>query len=191
MTNPHAHDSQDLQSLLLSRRTIHDYTAQPLPEGALDAAIEAAIRAPNHKLTNPWRFTLLGPQAREALSTLAVHLKTDGAMAPPERVAKVRAQFDTPPALLVVSQIVSPDAHRAHEDYAACACAIQNLQLSLWARGVGSKWSSGAITTHADTYKLAGVSAPEQIIGFVWIVYPANIPDPPRLPAAAVFRTTA
>jgi nitroreductase len=181
-----------LQLLLTTRRTVHDYLPTPLPEGALEAALQAALRAPNHKLTNPWRFTRLGPKAREALTQLAISIKTDGQMAPPARVEKVRAKFSTPPELLVVSQIVDPNPHRAHEDYAACACAIQNLSLSLWARGIGSKWSSGDITTHPDTYKLAQIAPPEQIIGFVWIGYPdGEVPETPRLPLDAVLRTTA
>lgn len=186
----HDQPINSLQELLLSRRTIHDYRPDPLPPGVLDAALEAALRAPNHKLTNPWRFTLLGPEAREALTSLAIHIKTDGAMAPPAKVEKIRLRFSNPPAILVVSQVVSQDAHRAHEDYAAVACAIQNIQLSLWAHGVGSKWSSGDITTHPDTYALARVSPPERIVGFVWIGLPDEIPDPPRLPLSAVLRTT-
>jgi nitroreductase len=178
---------EDLQHLLLSRRTIHDFLPDPIPEDLLLHAIEAASRAPNHKITNPWRFTKLGPLARASLTDLAISLKA--ADASPQKQASVRAKFNSPPILLVASQIVSQDPHRAHEDYAACACAIQNLSLSLWAHGIGSKWSSGAITTHPDTYSLAHISPPEHIIGFIWIGRPDHLPPPtPRLPTSSILR---
>ena len=68
------------------------------------------------------------------------------------------------------------------EDYAACACAIQNLSLSLVADDVGCKWSTGKITKHPNTYQIAQInSSEEEIIGFIWIGYgtePALIKRP-------------
>ncbi len=175
---------------LTTRRTIHDYRPDPLPEGALERALEAALRAPNHKLTNPWRFTRLGPKARATLTDLGVALKTKN-KTPSERLQRViRAKFSNPPELLVISQVIAADPARAREDYAAIACAIQNLCLSLWAEGIGSKWSSGAVTTHPDTYAMAMIPPGEEIVGFVWIGYPELVPNPGRAPLDAVLRQT-
>lgn len=185
----------NLHQTIINRRTIHDYLTTPLPEGALQRALEAAIRAPNHKLTNPWRFTLMGPRTRHAITELAVTLKSKGkAPSEPgeqERQQKIRTKFNNPPEILAVSQVIAKDEFRRREDYGACACAIQNIMLSLASEGIGTKWSSGDITSHAETYELLGVDPEtEEIIGFVWIGYPESSPETGRKPLSEVCRQT-
>ena len=60
-----------------ARRTIHSYRAEPLPEGAVERALEAAVMAPNHRLTFPWRFVRVGGETRSLLAELAVRLQTE------------------------------------------------------------------------------------------------------------------
>ncbi len=180
---------------MINRRTIHDYLTNELPEGALERALEAAIRAPNHKLTNPWRFTIMGPRTRHAITELAISLKSQGKDASDprenERQKKVRTKFNNPPEMLAVSQVISKDEFRRREDYGACACAIQNIMLSLTSEGIGSKWSSGDITNHAETYELLGVDPQiEEIIGFVWIGFPECSVETGRKSLSEVVRQT-
>jgi nitroreductase len=181
----------DTQRTILGRRTVHKYTGAPLPEGALERALECALRAPNHKLTNPWRFTRLGPQARAAVTELGVSLKAAkaGDRWSPRREGLVRAKLSDPAELVVVSQVIVPDPFVRREDYAAVACAIQNASLSLWSEGVGSKWSSGGVTSHARTYALCGIDPEaEEIVGFLWMGVAEVVPDPVRDPLDEVFR---
>lgn len=174
---------------ILTRRTIHDYTDSPLPEGALSRALEAARWAPNHKLTNPWRFTILGPQARADIAALAVSLKCPDRAEDDPVALKVREKFLNPAALIVVSQVVDEDPARAMEDYAAIACALQNMSLALHAEGVGTKWSSGAITTHDRTRELAQLPEAERCVGFMWVGYAQREPrQPPRLELEQIVR---
>ena len=56
----------DLYEALLSRRTIYAFEDRPVPGEALLRALEAARWAPNHKLTEPWRFSVLGAETRAA-----------------------------------------------------------------------------------------------------------------------------
>ena len=181
MTNP-------LYDLIVSRDTAHFYRPDPLPEGALRRALEAAIRAPNHKLTNPWRFTRVGPLTREAIVELGVELKC-GPEASASRREKVRRKLADPPVLWIVSQVLVEEAFRRKEDYAAVACAIQNLCLSLWGEGIGSKWSSGELTRDERVYRLAEIDPErEEIVGFVWAGYPLHTSRAPREPLSQVAR---
>ena len=168
------------------RRTIHLYEDRPLPEGLLREALEACLRAPNHKLTNPWRFTRVGPETRAKLVDLGVELKGELS----ERTeAKVRDKLGSSAELVVVSQVRVADDFRRREDFGAIACAIQNLSLALWSEGVGSKWSTGGLTRHERTYELLGIDPEaEEIVGFVWIGYPRTVPDPPRRALDEVYR---
>ncbi|MCA8942952.1 MAG: nitroreductase [Planctomycetes bacterium] len=174
----------NLRDALHTRRTIHRYKTDALPEGAIERALAAAIMAPNHRLTWPWRFVRVGRDTRARIADLAVRLKQKPDVAwTDELEAKVRDKILNPAELVVVSIVRHADPSTAREDYAAAACAIQNLTLSLTAEGVGTKWSSGKVTCHAETYELLGIEATEQeIIGFVWAGIAADEPKTPERP---------
>ncbi len=166
---------------ICSRRTAHSFRADPVPEDVIASALECAIRAPNHKLTNPWRFTRVGPVSRAAIVELGVRLKAERGGLSDAQLDKIRATLSSAPVLLIARQVLSDDAIRRREDYASCACAIQNMSLALWSAGVSSKWSSGAVTSDPLTYAIAGVDpAREEIIGFVWVGYAEPQPETPR-----------
>jgi len=171
-----------LHGIIVERRTVHDYSERPIPEAALQRALEAAISAPNHRMTEPWRFTRVGRATREALVRISLDLKSKGGAAPlpPAAEAKERSKMLTPPELLVISQVLDEDAAVREEDYAAVACATQNAMLSLSSEGIGSKWSTGKVTTDPRTYAALGIDpAVERIVGFVWVGYPA-VEEPPK-----------
>ena len=140
--------------------------------------------APCHRLTWPWRFTIPGPVARKALYDIGVRLKEARKGEPASDALRARLVGKLlHPALIVVSQVLSDDQMRLQEDYAACACAIQNLTLSVMADGFYSKWSSGGLTRHDDTYRVLAVpQETERIIGFVWVGEPLSIPPVPERP---------
>lgn len=177
--------------VLRSRRTIHDYLAEPVAEAAIENALAAAIEAPNHRLTVPWRFVRIGPVTRARIADRAVELGTKpGTVLGDAEVARIRSKIEAPFDLVVVSLVRHADPAIAREDYASGACAIQNLMLSLWAAGIGSKWSTGKITRDPATYAAAGVDVErEEIIGFVWVGRAAKIPArPPRPDLASLVR---
>jgi nitroreductase len=165
----------NLQQLIADRRTIHDYRSDPLPEGALEQALLAAISAPNHRMTEPWRFVRVGPETRNALVQVAAAIKGLKAPLGEAGLEKIRAKFMEPAELLVVCQTRHADPAVAREDYAAVACAVQNAMLSFWAEGIGSKWSTGGVTTDERSYRLLGIDpAQEEIVGFLWAGYAAR-----------------
>lgn len=178
-----------IHETIISRRTAHFYKTDPVPEGVLERAYEAAIRAPNHKLTNPWRFVEIGPIARAKLVDIVVELKHTKKPLSEAMEAKVRRKVGDSPVCVAVAQVLDPDEFRRKEDYAAVSCAIQNLTLSLWGEGISSKWStSGAI--HDDrTYALLEInSSTEEIVGIIFAGYADDSPDPPRRPVSDVVR---
>ena len=76
-------------------------------------------------------------------------------------------------------QTQAEDPEVAREDYAAVACAVYAAMLSLWSEGVGSKWSTGGVTTDARTYACLGVDPAEQtIVGFLWVGHDARAEAP-------------
>ncbi len=181
----------DLHEALRTRRTIQRFAPGPIPAGALDRALEAALLAPNHKLTYPWRFALPGPVTREALFQVGLRLRIAKKGTGPEVEAHVRTTMLVPAHVVVVSQVIAPDPIRAQEDYAACTNAVLTMMLSLHADGVGSMWGTGRIVRDQETFTVLGLdSTKERIVAFVWIGRPAIVPQTPRRPALAdVVRT--
>ena len=183
-------DYSSALSLLKSRRTVHLYLPDPVPQAWVDEAVEAAHYAPNHKLTWPWRFTQIGPETKAQINALALKMKsTNGPLDEVELETFNKKRVH--PQLMVVSQVRCEDLTQSKEDYAAVSCAIQNFTLALAARGVGSKWSTGSMTRHPIAYKLAQISSEdEEIVGFLWYGFAAKTPSPRRPELSEVYRAT-
>ena len=174
-----AEKSELVQAAIRERTTVHDYATTEVQPDALTRALRAALSAPNHRMTEPWRFVVVGRQSRQALVEISVALKAAKVKGEldPSTVRSTREKMLNPAQLVVASQVRVPNPEVAREDYAAMACAIQNIMLSLHSEGIGSKWSTGAVIRDARTYQHLGIDSNlEEIVGFIWVGMPA---DPP------------
>ncbi len=167
----------DTHQAIKQRRTIHIFSKQKVSKEVIERSIYAANQAPCHRMTFPWRFTSLGMNKRELLCQLQLSLMFAHKPIDEFKCKKIKEKFFNPSHLLVATQICTDNQVQKVEDYAACACAIQNLSLSLVSDGVGSKWSTGKITKAPNTYQIAEIDPlEEQIIGFIWIGYGISPP---------------
>ncbi|MCB9689618.1 MAG: nitroreductase [Alphaproteobacteria bacterium] len=175
-----------VHDVIASRRTIQRFRPGTVPDEVLERALLAAQHAPNHKLTWPWRFVLPGPVTRELLFRVGLRIKSARKGPSAELEASVRRNMLVPDRLVVVVQRVDAEPARAEEDYAACACAVQNLMLSLHADGFGSKWGTGGTLRDPEAREALGLHADESAIAFVWIGLPEIVPTPPPRPVDRV-----
>tara|TARA_B100000579_G_scaffold435669_1_gene459528 strand:+ start:530 stop:1081 length:552 start_codon:yes stop_codon:yes gene_type:complete len=167
----------EVAQAIKQRRTIHIYSKKRVPKDVIKRSIVAANQAPCHRRTFPWRFTSLGLNKRKLLCELQLSLKFGDKPIDEFEFKRIKEKFLNPSHLIVATQVCSDDSVQKLEDYAACACAIQNLSLSLVADGVGYKWSTGKITTNSNTYQIAEINPnEEEIIGFIWIGYGTEPP---------------
>ena len=89
----------------------------------------------------------------------------------------VQSKLINPATLIVVTQARAEDPFRNTEDYAATCCAIQNMMLAATAEGLGSKWSTGALTKHPDVCDILDIDIEaEDVVGFVWVGVPLKVP---------------
>jgi len=145
--------------------------------------LELARWAPNHHATEPWHFYLLGRQTAEAIARLNAELVA--AERGPEAAAEKLARWQAIPGWLLLTCARSGDPLRAQEDYAACCCAAQNLQLYLWSEGVGMKWTTGSVTRDTRFFDLVWVDpAVESVVGLFWYGYASEVPRPGRKPVS-------
>ncbi len=175
---------------ILARRTAHAYRTEPLRDGAMHRAFEAANHAPCHRLTFPWRFIRVGPRTRTVLAEIAVALKAATRPVSSEDAARIASKIMDPPELVVACQMRSPDPFQSREDYAACACAIQNLCISLSDEGISTKWSTGGLTRDPRAWEALGIDPSKaEVVGFIWAGY-ADVPRAiDRPPVEAVVAT--
>lgn len=160
---------------LRSRRSIALFEDRPVDPQIVVDAIDVARWAPNHHLTQPWQFYLLGPKAREATLQIVEQVVTE--QKTPELGARKAAKWSKIPGWVVVTCALSEDNLTQLEDYAACSCALYAMMLALWQQGVGSKWTTGPITRDARYYEALGIDADEaMIVGLVSYGYPKLIP---------------
>lgn len=172
----------NLIEIVSSRRTIHNFKEGSVPDKSIIIeAIEAACWAPNHHLTEPWRFYLLGKETINEICELNKAILTESKGI--EVAEKKTKRWSGIPGWIVVSCQKSSDELLYQEDYAACSCAIQNLMLILWQHGIGCKWSTGSVTRNEKFYDIVWINNElENIIGIIWYGYPAEIPQTTRKP---------
>jgi nitroreductase len=170
-----------MAELIRGRRSINLFEPEPVGKAALLEAIEVARWAPNHRLTEPWRFYVIGEATADAIARLAAELD---AASKGERAGAVRLKrLKSIPAFFVLTCRRSTDELRQREDYAACCCAAQNLMLYLWSRGIGAKWTTGAVTRDPRFYELLKIDADaELVVGFFWYGRAKVVPEQRRRP---------
>ena len=179
----------EIAEAIKKRRTLHNFSKKSVPREVIEKSIFAANQAPCHRRTFPWRFTSIGIKKRKLLYQLQLTLKFGDMTIDESSLKKIRDKMLNPSHLLIATQLCTDNQVQKLEDYAACACAIQNLSLSLVADDVGCKWSTGKITKDPNTYQIAQIdSSEEEIIGFIWIGYGTEPPLIKRPLISTIYR---
>lgn len=181
----------ELDAVIRSRRTIFAFKSDPVPDEILREMIDLAVWAPNHHLTEPWRFRVLQGDSLKQLARFRYQavLQKNAGKPQAERVAqKAEADFLEVPAIIVAIQKLDPDPARQAEDYAAVSCAVYNLLLAAWNRGVGTYWGTGPLTRFAPARQWLELADDEQIVGVIKVGYPAKIDTMKRTPGSELTR---
>jgi len=144
----------DVEEAIRSRRTHKVYGSEPVDRETLLELFDLARWAPNHHLTNPWRFRVVGPQALAALKRAAGK--------------KDAGKLDRAPTLVVVSALQSgEDPVADEEDVLAAACAAYIVLLAAHARGLAGYWRTPAVLRTAPGRAAAGVPDDERVLGLL------------------------
>ena len=180
-------DASTLAHIIESRRTIHRFLPALPPKEVILKSIELARWAPNHKLTEPWRFYMIGKETADALAHLNAR-NVEEKKGPEVAKAKLK-QWLAVPSMVVATYKKAGDAFREKEDYAATCCAIHNMSLYLWSEGIGVKWSTSKSTQLPGFYDLLAIDADqEEVVGLFWCGYPDDVPVKTRMPVGSIVR---
>ncbi len=179
----------------IERRTsVRRFRPDPIPRETIERLLDAAVRAPNHKLTQPWRFTVLTGDAIARFAALRSRHRlkryedpeSDQARAAAEKIRKETAEV---PAIVVVMYAVSDDETRREEDYGATMMAIANLMIAAEALGLGTYLRTGGIMSDPDVLTLVKADHGTRVVGVITLGYPLERQAPrPRRPAVELTR---
>ena len=161
----------DVETAIRTRRTHKAFRPKSLPAEQLDQLFELARWAPNHNLTNPWRFRVVGPQALARLKRAA------GAEAAPK--------LDRAPTLVVCSCALSGDPITDEEDLHATACAAYIVLLAAHARGLAGYWRTPEVLRTEAGRAAVGLADGERFVSLIHLGEPVQErPAPARRPVA-------
>lgn len=156
----------ELEEAIRSRRTHKVYGAEPVDRSTLEGLLELARWAPNHHLTEPWRFRVLGPRALERLKQAAG----------PEAAGKL----DRAPTLVVASVVLSGDPVQDDEDLCAAAVAAFIVLLAAHGRGLAGYWRTPEVLRTREGRAAVSVPEGQRAIGLLHLGTPRQEQPPPE-----------
>jgi nitroreductase len=160
----------DVESAIRARRTHKQFGREPVDEATLHELLELARYAPNHKLTQPWHFRVLGPETRARLDEIAGE----------KEAMKLRRA----PTLVLATAKLSGDPRTDEEDLHATACAVYAVLLGATARGLASYWRTPSVFAEPTIRSALGLGDDEQVVSLIHLG-PA-VSEPPVKERAAL-----
>src|SRR3954447_10733428 len=180
----------DAITAINKRTSVRRFRPDPVPRPVVEQLLDCAVRAPNHKLTEPWRFAVLTGTARERFAGIRARHRlkrfSDPASTEAQAAAdKVRQDARSTPAYIVVMVAVSSDEITREDDYAAAMMAIGNLMTAAQSLGLGTYLRTGGVMRYPALLELAAVPQGFRVVGILSLGYPAEADAPRRRRSAA------
>lgn len=170
----------ELLAAINLRRTSKVFSGAAVDRALVQHLVEAAVMAPNHRLTQPWRFAALDAAG---VSRLVAMVQTPPICQVVEagRLVAICERMARCGAMVQVTCLRSLDPERQREDLAATAAAVQNLLLAATGHGLGSFWSTSPLMADPRVLRWFGADpAAEAHVATVWLGLAAEQPPSPR-----------
>ena len=176
-----------------TRRSIGRVKQDPVPRELVEKVLESAVHAPNHKITEPWRFHVFAGKGRGEFARARAELARLQAEAEGEeeefaagRISRERKKAFRAPVVIAVISKGGRDEVETLENYAACAAAVQNMQLTAHSLGLATIWRTGPVAYHPYMRDFFGLEENDRIVAYLYLGYPDMSERPRRRePASA------
>jgi nitroreductase len=168
----------ELEHAIRTRRTHKAFAPEPVDPELLERLFELARWAPNHHLTNPWRFRVLGPATVARLKEIAEELSPGSG-----------GKLDRAPTLVVASVQCEGDAVAQQEDLLAGSVAAYLVLLAAHGAGLAGYWRTVLFLDSPAGREALELDAQETPIGLLHLGAPRQEQRvPERAPLAAFVR---
>jgi len=176
----------EVTQAIQSRRSVGRVKQDPVPRELVEKVLESAVHAPNHKITEPWRFHVFTGKGRGELARARAELARILAETEGEeeelaagRISRERKKAFRAPVVIAVISRGGRDEVETLENYAACAAAVQNMQLTAHALGLATIWRTGLQAYHPYMREFFGLEAGDKIVAYLYLGYP-DMEERPR-----------
>src|SRR5271156_4482543 len=168
----------ELEHAIPPGRTHKAFGPEPVAREVLQELFELARWAPNHNLTDPWRFRVLGSRTRARLKQLAEKLAPGSG-----------SKLDRAPTLVVASVLRTGDEAQQTDDLLASAVAAYLVLLAAHGRGLAGYWRSVPLLDSPAGRELLALDAAERPLGLLHLGRPRQEQRvPERAPVADFVR---
>lgn len=178
---------------IFGRRMTKEFTDVEVSRATLERMLDAAIWAPNHRLTNPWRFFVLEKDSpiRKQVANLAWQTAYDNVVNPNPDQKKASADANksrvlNAPAMVYAYSLPGPNEETTQENYASVCCAVHNMALAAVAEGLVLDWSTGGISKLSGLAEMLGAEEDWAMVGVLFIGEPASTPTSRRSTAPSI-----
>ncbi len=185
--------SVSVYEAIYNRRMSKQFTEDPVSDDTLGRLFDAAVWAPNHRLTEPTRFFAIrkGTPVRERVAELAAQVAYEKVVNPnPAQKSRsadaARSRLVDAPALVYVYSVPGDNDEVTWENYATACCAVQNMALAAVAEGLSLDWSTGGATQHAELAATLGADPDWMMVGALFLGAPEVVPNSRRTPSDEV-----
>ncbi|QQD82911.1 nitroreductase [Bacillus siamensis] len=170
--------NESLKHTIRNRRSIRSFKPETVPSEVILDMLETAVYAPNHRLTEPWRFIYAASEAgKEKLADSYVSffkkIKDDFNE---EKERNMRKNLSAVPGFLLVVLKEDENEFTRNDDFAALSGMIQNLQLLAHENGIGMVWKSGRIMYDKQVHQDFGLADNERFAAIIQTGYPDEQP---------------
>ena len=174
---------------IYGRRSAWKFTDQPVDRMAIERMLDAAIWAPNHRLTEPWRFFVLEQESpeRNKAAELAAEFQLERS-GDQRRADAARQKVLEPPVVIYVYTVPGPDDETTKENYASVCIAAHNISLAGTAEGLAVTWETGGATRHPGLGEMLGADESWQLTAMLLVGHPGEHPVSRRSPASGFVR---
>jgi nitroreductase len=176
--------------VIRTRRSIGQFKPEPVPAEVIQELLDAAVFAPNHRLTEPWSFSVLGPESKRRFAEIRRNARRDALPDPhaPEAQPALQRLYDSTahtPVIIVVTAAGHADPEVKEENEWATFGAVYAFMLGAWAKGIGTYFRTGrGVLGSPELRALLALPSDRRIIGVVYAGYPETVPQKKRTPAA-------
>ena len=184
-----AAQSLSVYHAIYARRSAWKFSAAAVDRMAIERMLDAAVWAPNHRLTEPWRFFVLEQDSpariKAAEFAREFQLERTGDQ---RRADAARQKVLEPPVVIYVYAVPGQDEATTKENYASVCIAAHNISLAGAAEGLAVTWETGGVTRHPGLKELLGADEAWELATMLLIGRPGEHPVSRRKPASGFTR---
>jgi nitroreductase len=187
--------TMDVIYAIETRRSIGRVKQDPVPRDLIERILESAVHAPNHRITEPWRFHVFTGKGRGELARVRAEIARLQAEAEGEdeelaagRISRERKKAFRAPVVVAVICESGRDEVETLENYAACAAAVQNMLLTAHALGLGAMWRTGPVAYHDHMREFLDLEEGDKVVAHLYLGFP-DMGERPRRRAPAKEKT--